>query len=197
MTELTRFNYGRSDRASWPECWFEVDTTPRVVVARNLQILARNAQARRLMSRARCLVDINGQLTSRDRRASMALQSLVAAAGLVAHATVIRPLAGDVVLVRGQALDADDRGPVALTLRDLGEKLVVNCPDLEAMYGLTRAEHQVMKLLLKGHSSQNIAEALEKSVLTIRTHIKRIYTKLGVQNREQLFARLVSYIFIE
>ena len=130
MTQLTRSNYGRSDRTSWPECWFEVDTTPRVVVARNLQILARNAQARRLMGRARCLVDINGQLTSRDRRAFTALQSLVTAAGQVAHAIVIRPLAGDVVLVRGQALDSDDRGPVALTLGMLAPEATVWAVDV-------------------------------------------------------------------
>jgi DNA-binding CsgD family transcriptional regulator len=37
-----------------------------------------------------------------------------------------------------------------------------------------------------------IAVELHKSVLTVRTHVKRIYTKLNVGTKEQLFSNVMK-----
>ncbi|MEV6174181.1 response regulator transcription factor [Streptomyces sp. NPDC051954] len=48
---------------------------------------------------------------------------------------------------------------------------------------LTRRERDVVRLMADGHSNRSIAEALFLSEATIKTHLVRIYRKLGVDNR--------------
>jgi DNA-binding CsgD family transcriptional regulator len=64
------------------------------------------------------------------------------------------------------------------------------------MFGVTHGEHQVIIQLLKGLSSREIAEEFGKSILTVRTHVKRAYGKIGVKTRGQLFAKLLPYMAI-
>jgi DNA-binding NarL/FixJ family response regulator len=57
-------------------------------------------------------------------------------------------------------------------------------PDL-----LTPREADVLELLQGGRSNAEIAQALQVSVETVRTHARRIYRKLGVKTRRELRAR--------
>mgnify|MGYP006077265605 CR=1 FL=1 len=56
---------------------------------------------------------------------------------------------------------------------------------------LTPRECQVLHLILMGHSIKWIAEHLENSLETIKSHRKNIYTKLDVSSQAELF-----YLFI-
>ena len=57
---------------------------------------------------------------------------------------------------------------------------------------LSPAQTQVLKLLLKGLSEEEIAEHLFISIQTVHSHAKRIYRILGVHSRAQLLARYLS-----
>ncbi|AZP22251.1 response regulator transcription factor [Streptomyces aquilus] len=48
---------------------------------------------------------------------------------------------------------------------------------------LTRRETEVVRLMADGHSNRSIALSLHLSEATIKTHLIRIYRKLGVDNR--------------
>jgi two-component system, NarL family, response regulator LiaR len=50
---------------------------------------------------------------------------------------------------------------------------------------LTEREKDVLRLLVQGHSNKEIARHLHIAEETVKTHIKRIYGKLGVQSRAQ------------
>jgi DNA-binding NarL/FixJ family response regulator len=50
---------------------------------------------------------------------------------------------------------------------------------------LSDREAEVLRLLTKGKTDQEIASQLVLSDVTIRTHVSRILTKLGLQNRVQ------------
>jgi DNA-binding NarL/FixJ family response regulator len=54
-------------------------------------------------------------------------------------------------------------------------------PDL-----LTPREADVLELLQGGRSNAEIAQALHVSIETVRTHVRRIYRKLGVRTRREL-----------
>ena len=56
--------------------------------------------------------------------------------------------------------------------------------------GLTRREHEVARLAMRGLSSQAIATKLSLSVRTIETHLARVYFKLGISGRGELAAAL-------
>jgi DNA-binding CsgD family transcriptional regulator len=54
---------------------------------------------------------------------------------------------------------------------------------------LTAAESRVLDLVLAGHSNAEIAVRRGRSPRTIAHQVERIFTKLGVRSRAELFAR--------
>jgi DNA-binding CsgD family transcriptional regulator len=63
-------------------------------------------------------------------------------------------------------------------------------------FGLSIREQEVLSLLAKGRSGPYISEALNISTNTVKTHIRNIYGKLAVRNRQELLSLLQSDIGI-
>lgn len=61
---------------------------------------------------------------------------------------------------------------------------------LTHLYGLTIAEARVCEALLATGSARGVAERLHITGNTVRSHLKRIYEKVGVGNQAQLLQRL-------
>jgi DNA-binding CsgD family transcriptional regulator len=61
-----------------------------------------------------------------------------------------------------------------------------------ALAGLTRAEIDVLRLLLEGKSSAEIAEARGTSERTVANQLAGIYRKFGVQGRTELIAQVIG-----
>lgn len=68
------------------------------------------------------------------------------------------------------------------------ESLVVDREETEVVR-LTKREIQVLCLVIKGKTSKDVAEALYVSKRTVDFHLTRIYDKLQVTNRVQVFRR--------
>jgi DNA-binding NarL/FixJ family response regulator len=92
------------------------------------------------------------------------------------------------LVAAGQALLAP-----AVTRR-LIEAFVAASPAVEpdrpepprSLTALTAREREVLALVGRGMSNQEIAEHLVLSHLTAKTHVSRLFTKLGVRDRAQL-----------
>lgn len=56
-------------------------------------------------------------------------------------------------------------------------------PPTVALTELTPREKDVLTLIAKGHTNAEIADELYISGLTVKTHIGRIFTKLGLRDR--------------
>ena len=60
------------------------------------------------------------------------------------------------------------------------------CERLSEQYGLTRRECEILGLLVRGRSKAHIAEAFIISENTVRGHVKHIYAKLEIHNKQEL-----------
>jgi DNA-binding CsgD family transcriptional regulator len=56
-------------------------------------------------------------------------------------------------------------------------------------YRLTAREQRTLEALLVGLDRQQIADALQVSLPTVKFHLQNLYTKLGVPNREEAFRK--------
>ena len=89
------------------------------------------------------------------------------------------------VVAAGEALlsPAATRGLVS---RFLSQPVPNALPAAVELGGLTDREREVLALVAYGLSNEEIAERLYLSPLTVKTHINRAMTKLGVRDRAQL-----------
>jgi DNA-binding CsgD family transcriptional regulator len=58
--------------------------------------------------------------------------------------------------------------------------------EIRERYVLSKRETEILALIVRGHSAPYIAETEFISLNTVKTHMKRLYTKTGVHNKEEL-----------
>ena len=61
-----------------------------------------------------------------------------------------------------------------------------------ALEGLSKRERDIARLLIAGYSGVNVAAISGLSENTVRTYVRRLYSKLGVNNRADLVRKLMS-----
>ena len=57
---------------------------------------------------------------------------------------------------------------------------------------LTIREQQTHQLILKGFSNQGIANELELSINTVKTHVSKVLQKTGSKNRIELITNQIN-----
>ncbi len=57
---------------------------------------------------------------------------------------------------------------------------------------LTEREYEVLRLVAKGYSNKAVARELSISLSTVKTHLRHIFTKLGVEDRAQLIIKAIK-----
>lgn len=66
---------------------------------------------------------------------------------------------------------------------------------LAEIAGLTRREIQVTAFLMKGYTYKLIADELDLSENTVKSHVSHIYNKLGVNNKSELLRSAADQLF--
>lgn len=64
------------------------------------------------------------------------------------------------------------------------------CAQLARAYDLTRREEDVLRLLMEGMTFVQVADELVVSLNTIKSHVRRIYAKLGVSGKQDLLEKV-------
>jgi DNA-binding NarL/FixJ family response regulator len=114
---------------------------------------------------------------------------------VVTDITHERQLAGDLAATVRQNLYL--HGALAESerrLEDLIDNLLrpqsgARAPNAEQLDALTRREREVLGLLGKGKSTDEMARELQLSAGTVRLHVKHVLAKLGVSSRTQAALR--------
>ena len=76
-----------------------------------------------------------------------------------------------------------------LTVKCLAERAQASLPSAEKPRNcstLSPAEVEILRLVGLGLTNQEIADAAFISLLTVRTHLKRIYSKCAIEGRARL-----------
>jgi DNA-binding CsgD family transcriptional regulator/alpha-beta hydrolase superfamily lysophospholipase len=63
---------------------------------------------------------------------------------------------------------------------------------LTLSFGLTGQESQVALQVAEGHSTEQIAERLAMSSHTVRSHLKQVFSKMGVTSRTELSSQIMA-----
>jgi two-component system, NarL family, nitrate/nitrite response regulator NarL len=67
-----------------------------------------------------------------------------------------------------------------------------NLPEVSSNVTLSPREQEVVRLVTKGLSNKAIATTLDISVWTVSTHLRRVYTKLGVNSRAEMVTKTLQ-----
>jgi two-component system, NarL family, response regulator LiaR len=81
------------------------------------------------------------------------------------------------------------------TLSPEAARALINAtrPTRQPLLDLTEREREVLKLVVQGHSNQQIADALVISLATVKAHISNILSKLQVSSRAEAIAYAVKH----
>jgi DNA-binding CsgD family transcriptional regulator len=167
-----------------------------ILLSRKAQVLNANRSARQVLKRGDALwMTPEGRLSARRSGDATALRTALdrvrpEADGAI-PLTVERSGGGYLpAVLRGLAALHPD-SVAALFVRDPEEADTVATDVLSALYGLTPAESRLASLLAGGHSLAEIADQLEVSLHTVRTHLRRIFDKTGVHRQSELVRLLM------
>jgi DNA-binding CsgD family transcriptional regulator len=122
--------------------------------------------------------------------ASVAHVARRAAAGQTDEVATVRlpRRSGGWLRIDASLLDGPDQSRVAVIISPTRD------PELASLivqaYGLTARERDVAGFVLRGRSTQEIAEAMHVTRYTVQDHLKSIFEKVGVRSRRELVAQL-------
>jgi DNA-binding CsgD family transcriptional regulator len=92
-----------------------------------------------------------------------------------------------------EAPEAEPVGELLLGVVELaGVRFKLTCQlcqdEPEAYLSLSPREQEIIRLVMKGLSTRGIAGVLEISPWTVTTHLRRVFSKLGVNSRAEMVA---------
>lgn len=167
---------------------------PSMIVAHDGRLLWTNPAADAVLAAGREFQAVNGVLTCVDKSQSAELRAFLAGLGDEPDAWVYRREDRAHHLLRAEAVRPVGLPPAtALMIYPIDAEDRYIWSDFHKVFGLTRAETAVVKRIVGGQAADLIAEEMSITLETVRTHVRRVYTKLGVNNREQLFSKVSPF----
>ena len=174
--------------------WLARDVRPRVVITPELKVLWCNHSATAMLIPPQpVFLHQNSLCLSPTVDAEPFHRFLAGLEAAVERCLVNDPAVERGILLSGWAIKRQEVSLIFLefVLREL--PLDSHNSGMATQFGLTNAECDVIDILARMESAQAIATQLHVSVNTIRTHIRRIYSKLGITNQMQLMRTIVAY----
>jgi DNA-binding NarL/FixJ family response regulator len=112
--------------------------------------------------------------------------------GLGASGIALRSIDGDELGVVIDAARKGDRHVVAALHGALSGAVALPALDERTVDVLTSREREVLVLLAEGRTNREIASGLSVSLATVKSHLVRLYAKLGVGNRNEALGAAVA-----
>ncbi|MCW8922142.1 MAG: LuxR C-terminal-related transcriptional regulator [Gammaproteobacteria bacterium] len=171
------------------------------VLSANGTVILKNAEADRIIEQNDGLtVSRDDRLYAADHEQKGKLKQAIGKAISTAQAqntcaetvmTVTRDSGSEPYLVEVSPIRDDDeierqfRGALVFVI-DPAKTDVVTTEGMQALYGLTKSESEVCKLVAEGCATEDIADIRNITRETVRNYIKQVLQKTGTSNRSQL-----------
>lgn len=174
--------------------WGGQYTIPSMILAKDMSLLWSNSAADEILAAAQDFHLTNGAVACVDKVQGLEFRSFLAAVGSKPEAWVYCQDEAARQVVRAESV-APEGMPAAVALMiypiDGAERYLWS--DFHKVFGLTKAETVIVKRIVGGETADQIAEELSVTLETVRTHVRRVYAKLAVNNREQLFSKVSAF----
>lgn len=185
---------GPSSVADTIMSWMDLDCAAKLLVCEQLEILWANRLAREWLRNGETILEVDGHLVVGQSGARLA--KLLCGAANHPQGTSVTPTGqyGHIIIYAQLVGTNAGKRTFGLTIKrtDLvNSELALG---LSEAYRLTASEAKVLQLLYGGANAQLAAQSLGLSIDTIRTHIRNIYQKLGVNTREALLTQVRPFM---
>ncbi|HEY4031153.1 MAG TPA: LuxR C-terminal-related transcriptional regulator [Caulobacteraceae bacterium] len=177
------------------ETWLKLGRRARLILTEDLALHWCNAAGAALLERRDPLLLCGDAVRPRNLADSRRFQDFVSKAGgevsvlCLANRDREEHLLAAAVRLPGRL--------VGVTASFASDKVERHWVDLREVFGLTACERDIAQALSTGLTAEAVAHKLNTSVKTVRTHIRHLYSKLGVCSREELFQKLTPYMITD
>jgi DNA-binding CsgD family transcriptional regulator len=170
-----------------------------VIVDRDTRILHANAAAQPMLAAGDPIREVGGRLLLREELVPGQLMGAIRGAtdeaalgrrglGIPTRRLDGSPLTATVMpLERRASRSGVSASAAAAVLIATSAPLELPAGALSLLYDLTPAEVRVFELVVEGNTNVAVAKALGISPSTVKTHMSRMFDKLGVSTRVELF----------
>lgn len=179
--------------------WLDREWEARFLLDEQLRLLWNNSAADAWLDKADCPFRIqSGTFAAKDTRLQGKLAAMVASCCQETNRLMIGgPNGTKDLLFSARGLGQSDGykciGLSVRNIRDTDSHELVGFGDA---FNLTPSEEAVLRRIMQGHNVEMIARNSRTSPETIRTHVRRAYSKMSVSSREEMFSRLKPFLFV-
>lgn len=182
------------DASAYLATWCEMSQAAMALLTMDHRLVWANATANVIFFQGQHVTPRDGSLYCVDQSKASSLRTFLRSAGEVRTSWVSTAVDAPPLIICARLLTVEDATPrIGLTFFRTEPQDRYVWTDFGDAFHLTRAEAAVVKRILDGANVDEIAEAQGISVETIRTHIRRLYGKLNISGREQLFALMAPF----
>jgi len=172
--------------------WIDSDPYPRVILDMNHYIIWQNAASRAFVESGDGIEQRGDIFAFVDKACDQGLTQMMLSSVVSGNSGTVSDLDRSTrYALVDQRLSSPDKALVCgISYRRVDQ---MRYADLKSIFILTKAEDKILRQLLQGMVADHIAEENATSLDTVRSHIRSIYSKLGVSSREALFNRVSLY----
>jgi DNA-binding CsgD family transcriptional regulator len=149
-------------------------------------------QVRTALPREDCALDVVVRKIAADRESQLSRLSVTRPSGATPYRLLLMPVPSFGAAPLGTAQPA-----VAVVIVDADSAPKPDPTALRELFSLTPAEVRVTSLLVQGRSMEEIAAGLRISFETVRTHVRRVFSKTATNRQGELIALVLRSVPFE
>jgi DNA-binding CsgD family transcriptional regulator len=178
--------------------WLDRGWEARFLVDEQLRLLWSNGAANAWLEEVDCPLRLQRDtLVAKDNRFQVKLTAMVASCSRATSGMLMGGCNGaqDLLFSSREVGRFGGFRCMGLAVRSIKAKDTDELVGLGDAYNLTPSEETVLQKMMRGNNVEKIARSSNTSPETVRTHVRRAYSKMSVSSREEMFSRLKPFLF--